>query len=296
MDRQDVALSLLAVTVAFIITITDKILLHPVCLGFVRELAKIEAKEGKGRPPSGKRSGGCTARTGTAGTMAREAEEYEMEQEMEIEALEAILMDDLQELTADEREELRLDDAGIVGKCYRVKVEADEDAEENTFPPVLGLVFAHTEKYPDEPPFVHLESLSSLTVGDLEALTVLLKDKTEECLGMSMVYELCTEAKDWMQNKMGMNDVIEDEGAAKRRRELEEEEKRARERAAGTPVTPETFAAWKADFDREMEEKLGKKVDVNEGKLTGRKFFETRDVQEVEESSDEEEDALDTFP
>ena len=50
----------------------------------------------------------------------------------------------------------------------------------------------------------------------------------EECLGMSMIYELCTEAKEWMQNRMGMDDVIEDEEEVKKRLELEEEEKRAK--------------------------------------------------------------------
>jgi len=219
-----------------------------------------------------------------------------MEQEMELEALQAILMDDIVELSDADREELRLDDVGITGKCYRIKVEAVEDAEPNTFPPVLGLVFAHTEKYPDEPPFLKLESMSSLTVSDLDKLTAMLGEKVDECLGMSMIYELCTEAKDWMQNKMGMNDVIEDEEEKKKRKEQEEEEERARQRAEGTPVTPETFAAWKEKFDKEMEEKMGKKVDENEHKLTGRKFFETRDVVEVEESSDEEEDSLDSFP
>ena len=45
---------------------------------------------------------------------------------------------------------------------------------------------------------------------------------------MSMIYELCTEAKEWMQNRMGMDDVIEDEEEAKKRLELEEEEQRAK--------------------------------------------------------------------
>jgi len=58
-----------------------------------------------------------------------------MEQEMELEALQAILMDDIVELSDADREELRLDDVGITGKCYRIKVEAVEDAEPNTFPP-----------------------------------------------------------------------------------------------------------------------------------------------------------------
>jgi len=40
----------------------------------------------------------------------------------------------------------------------------------------------------------------------------------------------------------------------------------------------------------------GKKVNDDETKLTGRKFFETRDVVEVEESSDEDDEALDSFP
>ena len=39
-----------------------------------------------------------------------------------------------------------------------------------------------------------------------------------------------------------------------------------------------------------MEEKMGVKVDENEHKLTGRKFFETRVVKEEVESSDSEEE------
>jgi len=175
-----------------------------------------------------------------AGTMDRDAEDYAMEQEMEIEALEAILMEDITKLTDSEKEDLRLDNDAL--QCYRVKVEADENAEAGSFPPVLGLIFAHTEKYPDELPFLRLESLASLTVSDVDRLTEILNAKMEECLGMSMIYELCTEAKDWMQNKMGMNEVIEDEAETKLRLALEEEERRARERAAGTPCTPESFA------------------------------------------------------
>ena len=67
--------------------------------------------------------------------MSREQEEYDMEQEMEVEALGAILMDDLEELSADRVEDLRLDEAGISGKCYRVRVEAVEDAEPDAFSP-----------------------------------------------------------------------------------------------------------------------------------------------------------------
>ena len=43
--------------------------------------------------------------------------------------------------------------------------------------PVLGLVFAFTEKYPDEPPFMKLESIRSLTVAELDKLTEVLKNK-----------------------------------------------------------------------------------------------------------------------
>ena len=38
----------------------------------------------------------------------------------------------------------------------------------------------------------------------------------------------------------------------------------------GTPVTPESFAAWKAKFESEMEKKEVKTVE----KLTGKELFE----------------------
>ena len=55
-------------------------------------------------------------------------------------------------------------------------------------------------------------------------------------------------------------------------------------------MTPKSFAAWQERFEKEMEEKMGVKVDENEHKLTGRKFFETRVVKEEVESSDSEEE------
>ena len=67
--------------------------------------------------------------------MSREQEEYDMEQEMEVEALEAILMDDLEKLSDEQREDYRLEDFGITNPCYRIKIDAVENAEENTFPP-----------------------------------------------------------------------------------------------------------------------------------------------------------------
>ena len=55
-------------------------------------------------------------------------------------------------------------------------------------------------------------------------------------------------------------------------------------------MTPKSFATWKEKFEKEMLELHGKKVDANEHKLTGRKFFETRVVKEEVESSDSEEE------
>ncbi|CAI5537606.1 unnamed protein product [Closterium sp. Naga37s-1] len=79
--------------------------------------------------------------------------DYEGEQQMEVEALEAILMDEFE----------RVDDTSGLGlpadkPCYLITISPKGDDEEETtpFPVRLALYFAHTPTYPDEPPLLSL--------------------------------------------------------------------------------------------------------------------------------------------
>ncbi|KAF7036627.1 hypothetical protein CFC21_047222 [Triticum aestivum] len=92
--------------------------------------------------------------------------DYKQEQEMELEALQAILMDDIKEIDPSE--------SGIDtnSRCFEILLSPqDDDFDEAAHVPVqMALVFAHTEKYPDEPPLVNIKSVRGIKPDDLTSL------------------------------------------------------------------------------------------------------------------------------
>jgi hypothetical protein len=85
--------------------------------------------------------------------------DYEQEQEMEVEALQAILMDDIKEIDPSES------GLSTTARCFQIVLSPqDDDFDESAYVPVqLALIFAHTEKYPDEPPLLNVKRFCFLT-------------------------------------------------------------------------------------------------------------------------------------
>ena len=99
--------------------------------------------------------------------------DYEGEQAMELEALEAILMDDIEEYDGNTPPNWTKH-----GKTYIITIRpADEDGEEGAGDSELEmeLLFAHTPTYPDEAPCIKLRSVTGLSDADLEEATQLLQ-------------------------------------------------------------------------------------------------------------------------
>nr|XP_029119492.1 RWD domain-containing protein 1 isoform X2 [Elaeis guineensis] len=98
--------------------------------------------------------------------------DHVQEQEMEIEALQAILMDDIEEIDSTE--------SGLStnNRCFQIVLSPqDDDMDESNYTPVkLALIFSHTEKYPDEPPLLNLKSVRGIKSEDL----LVLKEKLEQ--------------------------------------------------------------------------------------------------------------------
>lgn len=221
--------------------------------------------------------------------------DYSQEQEMEIEALEAILMDDITEV---DRSESGLD---AQGRCFQITLSPkDEDEDEPTDIPVrVALTFSHTANYPDEPPLLGLKSLQGMKAEDLRLLKEKLEQEASENLGMAMIYTLVTSAKEWLREKFGHTEDIEngdDEDASKDEIVVPH----------GEAVTVETFNAWRERFEAEQALERAKLMPDSsltaskEKKLTGRQWFEsgralvTKGVkQTIEESEGEEEEDID---
>ncbi|XP_073115028.1 uncharacterized protein [Elaeis guineensis] len=132
--------------------------------------------------------------------------DYAQEQEMEIEALQAILMDDIQEIDSSESGLSR------INRCFQIMLSPqDDDVDESNYTPVkLALIFSHTEKYPDEPPLLNLKSVRGIKPEDLSVLKEKLQKEVAQNLGMAMVYTLVTSAKDWLSENFGREVVVEE--------------------------------------------------------------------------------------
>ncbi|KDO58657.1 hypothetical protein CISIN_1g025056mg [Citrus sinensis] len=142
--------------------------------------------------------------------------DHVQEQEMEIEALEAILMDEFKEIHSGES------GLNTSNQCFQVTLSPqDDEADESTMPPVeLALIFSHTEKYPDEPPLLNVKSLRGIQAGDLKILKEKLEQEASENLGMAMIYTLVTSAKEWLSERYSQDAGIDNTGEE----ELEKDE------------------------------------------------------------------------
>uniref|UniRef100_A0A5B7AE78 Putative RWD domain-containing protein 1 isoform X2 n=1 Tax=Davidia involucrata TaxID=16924 RepID=A0A5B7AE78_DAVIN len=192
------------------------------------------------------------------------------EQEMEIEALEAILMDDFKEIHSSES------GLNTSNRCFQITLSPqDDEADESAATPVrLALIFSHTEKYPDEPPLLNVLSLKGIQAADLKILKEKLGQEASENLGMAMVYTLVTSAKEWLCEIFAQVAGVENT----------EEEETVKDDIIvphGEPVAVDTFLAWRERFEAELALERAKLMPESaltaskEKKLTGRHWFES---------------------
>ncbi|KAL5579396.1 hypothetical protein UlMin_011838 [Ulmus minor] len=195
--------------------------------------------------------------------------DYEQEQEMEIEALEAILMDDFKEIHSGES------GLNTSKRCFQIKVSPqDDEIDFDSTPVQLALIFSHTEKYPDEPPLLNVKSLRGIRIEDLRNLKAKLEQEASENLGMAMMYTLLSSTKEWLSEHYCQDASNEDA-------EAEEAAKDEVVVPHGEPVTVETFLAWRERFEAELALERAKLMPesalttTKEKKLSGRQWFES---------------------
>ncbi|KAL8118707.1 hypothetical protein AgCh_016278 [Apium graveolens] len=209
---------------------------------------------------------------------------------MEIEALEAILMDEFKEIHSSES------GLNTSNRCYQITLSPEDDEFDNsiTTPVQLGLIFSHTERYPDEPPLLNVISLKGIQTSDLKSLRDRLEQEASENLGMAMVYTLFSTAKEWLAERFAQDD---NDAVA-------EAEERAKDEIIvphGEPVTVDTFLAWRERFEAELALERAKLMPeialtaTKEKKLTGRQWFESgraamKGAAAITEDSEEEDD------
>ncbi|XP_024530121.1 RWD domain-containing protein 1-like isoform X2 [Selaginella moellendorffii] len=204
--------------------------------------------------------------------------DYAQEQEMEVEALQAILMDDIQVLEDTQ------------SPSYQIKITSEDEGEAAQ----VNLIFAHTPNYPDEPPLLDVRSGKGVRDSEAKELKQKLQAEATESLGMAMMYTLATSAKEWLSLRFAQ----EDEGSGE-----DEEEAPGIDEVVephGEVVTVETFVAWRERFEAELALERARLMPesalttTKDKRLSGRAWFESgrasavRVGKPVAESSEEE--------
>lgn len=207
--------------------------------------------------------------------------DYAAEQTMELEALEAILMDQFCGPLDGPRPAGWPADA----PAYRVLVVPSSDDDASTaHDKQLDIVFAYPPTYPDAPPLLKPRSVRGLSDAELAAVGAVMDEQVEANGGMPMMYAVVAAAQDWLRDKLAAEGGSAAAAAAapqKSAEVLQEEEdaRAAAARALGTPVTRDTFAEWRDRFDAE---RLAAGLSIvsapdtpGEGgdRLTGRQWF-----------------------
>ncbi|KAF6810166.1 rwd domain-containing protein [Colletotrichum sojae] len=185
---------------------------------------------------------------------------------------------------------------------FRISIALDVPGEEDD-PPMMVLHVRYPDAYPDEPPMLDLQSTPNAAPHawfnvsqDKERLLQGLDETIQENLGMAMVFTLVTTLKEAAESLV---EERKDAKAKEHEEALLAAEREENKKFQGTPVTPETFLKWRADFLKEMEElrqkeeeeRLAelKKAKIKEPvKLTGKQLWERGLAGKVDAEDDEE--------
>ncbi|CAJ0592422.1 unnamed protein product [Cylicocyclus nassatus] len=190
--------------------------------------------------------------------------DHKEQQIQEIEALQAIYQEEELEVICDEYPNISV----------RVNLKSNQENESPSDFEV-ALVVELPEDYPDAIPRIRLEGIDHLfTKERIQKAVQLLENEAGSNLGMVMVFTVVSA----LQDELGV--LLAEkmkEAELKVEEEKQKEEAISRKKFEGTPVTPETFLAWKEKFDKERKALMEKNQKDREtalaGKLTGKQLF-----------------------
>ncbi|CAN3354597.1 protein Gir2p [Diutina catenulata] len=126
----------------------------------------------------------------------------------------------------------------------------------------------------DGPKVVEFAEQQEFSREDVKKLLAQLDEEAEMSVGMPVVFALVTKLKDDAEELFAANVAA---AQAAYDRELLEREKQEQQKFNGTPVTPESFAEWRAKFRKEMrvEERDQERFEaMHQGKMSGKEAWE----------------------
>lgn len=188
---------------------------------------------------------------------------------------------------------------------YRISILLDvqnDDGDESE-PPVMILHVKYPEAYPDEAPELDLTAPKNAPShpyfnvnADKEQLLAGTAEVIEENMGMAMIFTIVSTIQE-----AALQLVADRQAAVRNEHEqrLLAAEAEENKKFHGTKVTRETFLAWRAEFQKEMEEQRKEEDEAeeaaekkrNRGKefvqpLTGKQLFERGLAGKLDEAED----------
>jgi len=160
-------------------------------------------------------------------------------------------------------------------KDIQIDVEP-EDVEYGLTSIKLTLSVHYPDDYPDSLPDLSLSPLEGdVEQAEIDNLLDGLIKVGEENLGMAMTFTLVSHLREQLSDLVQSREAQRKfEESEKERLALEEEELRTR----GTPVTVESFKAWKAKFDQEQADKKSKEEEERLKGFTAKERDEFRRI------------------
>lgn len=200
------------------------------------------------------------------------------EQSAELEALEAIFGDDY-----------RLLEQASADRGARFDIQIAREASSTAR---LKLCFEHPVDYPASRIIVTVHAVSGLSTVKRKSLQEVADRLADENVGFPSAFNVCEGLNDWMHQNLddghdATSDTSLDEEAFETRDTKSAGVEVDASKCIGTPVTPESFAAWREKF---MEELQQRKTEQQRGmemtiKPTGRQLFE-QSKEVISEESD----------
>jgi len=174
----------------------------------------------------------------------------------------------------------------IDGHTFDVVIEPFP-GEENDIK--LCLRIAYSQAYPSELPFYSFKAVKGMAQEELEPLVDYVKAIMLKDLGSPMVFDIIEGVKDWLQSRVQAAEVL-----------MQVEVPVVPKHATYTPVTVESFQAWRQRFIQEEETRLANeheairnKVFINGltygevwAKATGRQMFEKANWSKIDVTED----------
>ena len=189
------------------------------------------------------------------------------EQQLELDALTSIYPDEFEFVNENPPFSFK-----IFLKSQPVDCHPDDDPE--AFATSLTLLASLSDDYPQVAPEVEFKDVENMDEFELNQVNECIEKQIEENLGSPMIFAVCSEVH------MSLTNISENKLKAKEaeiERKKKEEEEIEMKRLIGTPVTVQSFLAWKATFDAEIEarkKEIGTEPLGNEKiKPTGKQLF-----------------------